>query len=59
MMRAGYTPDQTINLLDRLPSGNSWFRRHPPHPQRGEAVRQIAKQFCSAEQQGKALAFAL
>lgn len=56
MMRAGYTPDKAINLLDRLPAGDPRFRRHPPHPKRKEAVRAIAKQFRSAEQQGKMLA---
>ncbi len=58
MMRAGYTPDKAINLLDRLPSGNSRFRRHPPHPKRKEAVRAVAKQFRSAQTQGKALVLA-
>lgn len=58
MMQAGYTPDRAINLLDRLPQGNSRFRRHPPHPKRKEAVRDVAQQFRAAQQSGKTLALA-
>lgn len=58
MMRAGYTPDQAINLLDRLPSGNSRFRRHPPHPKRKQAVRAVANQYRAANADGKTLALA-
>ncbi len=58
MMQAGYTPDKAINLLDRLPSGNSRFRRHPLHPQRKQAVRAVAKQFRAAQARGKTLALA-
>ncbi len=56
MMRAGYTPDKAINLLDRLPEGNSRFRRHPPHPKRKQAVRAIAKQYRAASSKGNTLA---
>jgi predicted Zn-dependent protease len=56
MMRAGYTPDKAINLLDRLPSKDNKYRRHPLQAVRKEAVRAVAKNFRQAEKNGQALA---
>lgn len=55
MMRAGYTPDTAINLLDRLPTFSSRLRTHPLHPQRKQAVRSVARQFRAQQKLGKTL----
>jgi predicted Zn-dependent protease len=56
MMRAGYTPDKAINLLERFPKLKVRYQRHPSDPKRIAAMRLVAKQYRAAAAKGQTLA---
>ncbi|MBR9864191.1 MAG: M48 family metalloprotease [Rhodobacteraceae bacterium] len=53
MMEAGYTPDDAITLLNRLPKSSERTNRHPADPERIERVRRLAQQIRASRSTGR------